>query len=46
MRRILALSTATHWAKWCGCALLLLLPGSFLALPLIWALRRRRLAGG
>jgi len=27
-------------AKWCACALVLLLPGSFVVLPLLWLYRR------
>jgi hypothetical protein len=33
-------------AKWCGCALVLLLPGSFVVLALLWILRRCVLPGG
>jgi hypothetical protein len=39
--------------KWCGCALVLLAPGSFVILPLLWLIRqfgvhtaRRHLADG
>jgi len=46
MRRFPALPSKAQLGRWCACALLLLLPGSFLALPVVWLVRRRRLAAG
>jgi hypothetical protein len=28
------------WVTWCACALLVLMPGSFVVLPLVWVGRR------
>ena len=31
---------ASELAKWCACAVVLLAPGSFVVLPLVWLSRR------
>ena len=46
MRRFPALPSTARLGKWCAGALLVLLPGSFLALPVVWLVRRWRLAAG
>jgi hypothetical protein len=46
VRRLLAFSCSTRLGKGCACVLLLIVPGSFLALPLLWIVRRLRLASG
>jgi hypothetical protein len=46
VRRFLKLPSSVEPGKYCALALLLLLPGSFIALPVIWVLRRWRLASG
>jgi hypothetical protein len=47
VRRFLKLSSSVEPGKYCALALLLLLPGSFIALPVIWLVRRwRPTAGG
>ena len=45
MRRFPPLPSA-QLGKWCACALLLLAPGSFLVLPILWIVRRWRLTSG
>ncbi len=42
MRRFTELPSSAELGKWCACALLLLVPGSFIALPVIWIVRRWR----
>jgi hypothetical protein len=42
VHRLPALPSTARLGKWCACAVLLLLPGTFLALPLIWIVRRWR----
>ena len=46
MRRFPSLPSKAQLGRWCAWAVLLVLPGSFLALPVIWIVRRRRLAAG
>ena len=46
MRRFLTQPLSVDPGKCCAVALLLILPGSFIALPVIWLVRRWRLAAG
>jgi len=46
VNRFVKLPSSAGAGKWCACVVLLLLPGSFIALPLIWIARRWRLAAG
>lgn len=32
----LSATAPREWAKWCVCAVLLLAPGSFIVLPMLW----------
>jgi hypothetical protein len=42
MSRLLALSASRELRKWCLYALVLLAPGSFVILPVVWCVRRFR----
>jgi len=42
MFRPLAVPTPRELTKWCAYALLLLAPGSFVVLPVLWLVRRRQ----
>ena len=40
MFRAIKSAPAGEWAKWCGCILILLAPGSFVILPVLWLARQ------
>ena len=42
MSRLLALSTSAELKKWCLYVLVLLAPGSFVILPVVWCVRHFR----
>jgi hypothetical protein len=44
MRPIPVAPSTARLGKWCACVLLLLAPGSFVILPIVWLARRWRLA--
>jgi hypothetical protein len=46
VRRFLTQPLSVDPGKCCAVALLLILPGSFIALPVIWLVRRWRLSAG